>query len=143
MDEPRTYYVLRELNAKSTSQTYVPVDNKKLVGLMRPLLTKSEIEALLSKAKENRLSDVEWQNDNRMRSESFKKIIESGDREGILSLIRTVYENGVKRQQEGKKNFITDENLMRKAERLLSEEFAEVLGIPEDEVAEYIKKAVE
>ncbi len=142
-DEPRKYYVLQELNSKSTSQTFVPVDNKKLVASMRPLLTRSEIEQLLAKAKENKLSDLEWHQDNRLRSEQFRKIIESGDREGILSLIRTVYENGVKRHQEGKKNYLTDENLMRKAERLLSQEFSEVLGISEEDVADYIKQSVE
>ena len=110
---------------------------------MRPLLTKEEIEELLTKIKEKRLSGVEWHNDNRMRSEQFKRIIESGDREAIISIIRSVYENGVKRQQEGKKNFLTDENLMRKAERLISVEFAEVLGISEDDVSEYIRKHVE
>ena len=142
-DEPRKYYVLQELNSRSASQTFVPVDNKKLVASMRPLLTKSEIEQLLAKAKENKLSDLEWHQDNRLRSEQFRKIIESGDREGILSLIRTVYENGVKRQREGKENYLTDENLMRKAERLISQEFSEVLGISEDDVADYIKQSVE
>ena len=142
-DVPRKYYILQDIHSKSTSQTFVPMDNKKLVSSMRPLLTKDEIEELLSKVKEKKLSGVEWHNDNRLRSEQFKKIIESGDREAILSIIRTVYENGVKRQQEGKKNYLTDENLMRKAERLISAEFAEVLGISEDEVSDYIRKHVE
>jgi len=142
-DAPRKYYVLQELHSRSTSQTFVPVDNKRLVASMRPLLTKSEIEELLSKVKENRLPPVEWHKDNRMRSEQFKRIIESGDREAILSVIRSVYENGVKRQQEGKKNYLADENLMRKAERLIAVEFSEVLGISEEDVSEYIKKYVE
>ena len=107
-DEARSYYVLRELNAKSTSQTFVPVENKKLVGLMRPLMTRDEIEELLLKARENRLSELDWHHDNRMRSERFKKIIESGDREGILSLIKAVYENGVKCQKEGRKNSLLE-----------------------------------
>lgn len=143
LDEARKYYVLEELGARSASKTFVPMDNKKLVSSMRPLLTKEEIEELLTKIKEKRLSGVEWHNDNRMRSEQFKRIIESGDREAIISIIRSVYENGVKRQQEGKKNYLTDENLMRKAERLISVEFAEVLGISEDDVSEYIRKHVE
>ena len=142
-DVARRYYVLEEINSKSTSQTFVPVDNKKLVSSMRPLLTRAQIEELLSKVKENKLSEIEWHNDNRMRSEQFKKIIESGDREAILSIIRIVYENGVKRQQEGKKNYLADENLMRKAERLISLEFAEVLGISEADVSDYIKRYVE
>ena len=142
-DEPRKYYILRSLKAKSASETYVPVDNKSLVDSMRPLLTRAEIDALLMKAKENSLCGVEWHNDNRTRNEQFRKIIESGDREGTIALIKAVYENGIKRHSEGKKNFLSDENIMRKAERLIIEEFSEVLGIPEDAVGDYIKRAVE
>ena len=142
-DEPRRYYILRSLKARGASETYVPVDNKSLVDSMRPLLTREQIDALLRKAKENSLCDVEWHNDNRARSEQFRKTIESGDREGTLSLIKAIYENGIKRQSEGKKNFLSDENIMRKAERLIIEEFSEVLGISEDAVGDYIKRAVE
>ena len=135
-DVARKYYVLREVNSTSASHTYVPVDNEKLVGCMHPLLTKEEVMDIISRAEI--IPEVEWQKDNRVRSEKFRRIIESGDREGVISLIKTVYGYGLKRKEEGKKNYLADENLMRKAEKLLYAEFSEVLGIPENEVREFI-----
>ena len=72
--------------------------------------------------------------------ENFRSIIESGDREGIISLIKTVTENGKRRESEGKKNHLTDENFMRKAEKLLFAEFATVLEIPEADVPGFIEE---
>jgi len=136
-DVKRKYYVLCELNSTSSSQTFVPVENKKLVDAMRPLLTKEEIMDIISRIKD--IPEVEWQRDNRIRSERFRSIIESGDREGIIALIKTVYENGKRRSEEGKKNYLADENFMRKAQKLLYSEFSIVLGIPESEVESFIE----
>ena len=61
-----------------------------------------------------------------------------GDREGMISVIKAVYENGVKRHEEGKKNYLADENIMRKAEKVIYSELSIVLGIPENEVADFI-----
>lgn len=135
-DLPRKYYILREVNSNSSSHTYVPVDNKRLVGCMYPLLTKEEVMDIISRAKI--IPEVEWYANNRVRAEKFRSIIESGDRECLISLIRTVYENGLRLKEEGRKNYLTDENLMRKAEKLICSEFSEVLGIPENEVREFI-----
>ena len=137
-DVKHEYYVLRELNSTSSSQTFVPRANKKLVESMRPLLTKDEVMDIIKRIKD--IPEVKWQKDNRVRSEYFRSIIESGDREGIVALIKTVYENGKKRSEEGKKNYLADENFMRKAERLLYSEFSVVLGIPENEVQKFIEE---
>jgi CarD family transcriptional regulator len=139
-DVTRKYYVMCEVGSVVKTMTFVPVDNKNLVAAMRPLLTKDEIMQLLSRVKS--LPDVEWQNDNRIRSEKFRRIIESGDREGMISLIKTIYENGKRRESEGKKNYLADENFMRKAERLICAEFSAVLGIPESEVPEFIAQNI-
>ena len=137
-DAKHEYYVLKDLNSSSTTKTFVPKANKKLVESMRPLLTKDEVMDIIKRIKD--IPEVEWQNDNRVRSEHFRSIIESGDREEILSLIKTVYENGKRRSEEGKKNYLADENFMRKAEKLLYSEFSVVLGIPENEVQKFIEE---
>ena len=135
--EKRKYYVLRADGAPSSSLTFVPVDNEKLTSQMRRLLSREEIEAIIDEARSR--PDEEWIADNRQRSERFKHIIESGDRAGMISMIGAIYKNGEAREAEGKKNFLADENAMKRAERLLYSEFSAVLGIPESEVVEYIK----
>lgn len=140
-DALRSYYVLREVGSRSESLTFVPVDNEKLVSQMRKLLTKDEILQVLHSAKD--APDCEWAKDSRSRAECFRQIMESGDRLKIISMIRTIYNAGIRREDEGKKNFLSDENAMHKAEKLLYSEFSLVLGIPEEDVPEFVKAEME
>lgn len=135
-DVARNYYVLKDLRVNSLCQTFVPVDNEKLVGTMRPILTKNEVMGIICRIKS--IPAAEWQDDNRIRTEKFRNVIESCDTEGMIAIIKAIYEHGIKRQEEGKKNYLADENLLRKAERMLYAEFATVLGIDENEVRDFI-----
>ena len=133
----RKYYVMKEYSSNSPSLTYVPLDNETLTSQMKPLLTRDEIIAVIRKAKNS--SPLEWIEDNRARSEAYKKILSTADRALMLSMIDSVYKTGIRREEEGKKNYIADENSMRRAEKLINSEFALVLGIPESDVPEFIK----
>ena len=137
-DTCRSYYVLRPTLSRTESLTYVPVDNERLVSAMQPLLSREEILYLLHNADD--LQPINWVNESRARQEYFKKIMESGDRERMISMILAIEENGKRREAEGKKNFISDENLKAKAERLLQSEISVVFGIPEEEVAAFVEK---
>lgn len=136
-DVTRRYYVLKEYSSQSSSLTYVPLENEALVSQMKPLLTKDEIVEVIRAAKNS--PGLDWIEDNRARSESYKKILATADRALLLSMIESVYKTGQRREEEGKKNYIADENTMRKAEKLINTEFSLVLGIPESEVPEFIK----
>ena len=135
-DAQRKYYVLKDLRSNFSSQTFVPMDNEKLVGTMRPLLTRDEIMDIISRIKI--IPEAVWNDNNRLRTEKFRSVIESGDTEGIIAVIKAIYASGIKRQAEGKKNYLADENLMRKGEKMLYEEFSMVLDIPENEVRDFI-----
>lgn len=137
IDTPREYFVLRPTLARSDSFTYVPVDNDRLVASMRPLLTRDEVISLIHDARQ--IPPIRWINENRARQEFFKKVMESGDRLQIVAMINAIDENGKRREAEGKKNFLSDENARAKAVRLLHSEFAVVLDIPEDDVSAFIK----
>ena len=137
-DVTKQYYVLKEYASPSSSLTYVPTDNELLLGNIKPLLTKEEIVQVIKEAKESPL--LEWIEDNRARAEFYKKVLATLDRAKMLVMIDTVIDTGKRREKEGKKNYIADENSMRKAEKMISTEFALVLGIPESEVPAFIKK---
>ena len=137
-DEMKKYYVLKEYASPNSSLTYLPLDNEQLLANLKPLLTREEIETAIRTAKDS--PPLEWIEDNRVRADYYKKVLASLDRTKMLVLIDTVIETGKKREKQGKKNFIADENSMRKAEKLLTTEFALVLGIPESEVHAFIKK---
>ena len=140
-DVSRSYYILRPTLARTESFTYVPMDNEKLVSAMRPLLSEGEILSLIRSAKD--MPPIDWVNENRARQEYFKKIMESGDRAKLIAMIRAIDENGMRREAEGKKNFLSDENARAKAEKLLHSEFSVVLGIPEEEVPAFIEKEIQ
>lgn len=140
-DTARRYYVLSSATASSASQTFVPVDNADLVALMRPLLTRDEASSVLSAV--STAPDCAWHADNRKRAEIFKKILESGDRVAILAMIRTVNKAGKLREAEGKKNFLSDDTVAKRAEKLVASELSIVLGISEDAAMELVKKSTE
>ena len=138
LDVNRKYYILEPINGGSGSQTFVPVENENLVSNMRPLLTKQEALALIKSM--DSLPVAKLIPENRARSEHFKGIVESGDRAGMISMIKLVKATGIRRAAEGKKNYLADENCMHKAEKLLHSEISAVFGIPEDEVADFIEQ---
>ena len=138
-DVTRKYYVLREYASPTSSLTYVPKDNETLVSQLKPLLSRDEIFEAIKKAN---ATEIEWIEENRARSENYKRMLASADRVNILAMIQMVRKTGVRREEEGKKNFIADENVMRKAEKMINSEFSIVLGIPEDEVEAFIESTV-
>lgn len=133
----RSYYVLAPMHSKSESQVFVPTDSERLVSMMRPLVTKEEIFEMFSGSAI--LPEVRWIEANRARQEHFKKILESGDRREILAVIRAIDESAKQREMQGKKNFLADENIKLRATNILYSEISVVLGIPEDEVGEFIQ----
>ena len=130
------YYILRAYGTRSESLIYVPVDNERLVLAMRPLLTPEQAKELIYGQAE--LPVIEWITDNRARGERFKAIVESGDRAAMLAMIKMVHESGLAREREGKKNFLTDENIKTKAEKILITELALVLGVSEQEIPSFV-----
>ncbi len=137
-DVCRNYYVLSSALGKNESLTFVPADNEKLSGLMYPLMSESEIYSLLHRAKS--ITPMDWIKENRARQDAFKRVTESGDREKMVAMILAIEENAARRESEGKKSFLTDENAKLKAKRLLYSEIAVVLNIPEEEVGALIDR---
>lgn len=139
-DEDKTYYVLSEYGGKSTSLTYVPLDNEKLISSMHPLLTRDEVAEAVSGA--NGMPDIPWNPDSRARAESYRVVMRSADRTAIFVMIRTVHNTGLRRAEVGKKNFQTDESIMHKAEAIMALELSIVLGITPAEAKMMIDRQV-
>jgi RNA polymerase-interacting CarD/CdnL/TRCF family regulator len=133
----REYYILESICGLGCSQTFVPKDNDQLVSNMHPILTKSEMLDFIRKMES--IPPLDWIADNRARSDRFKSLIESVDREAMISMIKLVRATAVRRAAEGKKNYLADENAMNKAQRLISSEISTVFEISEDEVASFVE----
>ncbi|MBR2354595.1 MAG: CarD family transcriptional regulator [Clostridia bacterium] len=118
--EGTTYYILAPVNdPKST--LFVPMDNERLIALMRPLLSANEISALCEELRSERM---DWVEENRMRNNVFREILSEGDRRKLIVLLNTVTERMEAQVAAGKRILGTDLNAANRAAQLLLEEFS-------------------
>lgn len=133
------YYVLRPL-ATPTCVTYVPTGNEALTGKMRPVMTRDAIGQMIEAVHGETLP---WIEDTRQRAEAYQKILNGGISSELLRLIGCLYLEKKNRTRGGKKFCATDEKILSSAERIVGEEFAYALQIPEKEVSAYIAERME
>ena len=81
---------------------------------------------------------INWIIDDNERKEHYRTILSSGNRLEILNMIRELYIHKQEQLKNGKKMHLSDEQLMKEAERLLYSEFSLVLNIRADEVPKFI-----
>lgn len=129
------YYVLKPIFNENTS-VFVPVDNDVLTAKMQSVLTKSQVKELAQKSTD---IDVVEAKDETQKRELYKTILSSGDREKLMSLIKTIRIERDVRRQNNKKLNINDEQTLRKAELLLYNELGYVLRVDPNEVKNIIK----
>ena len=137
--DDREYYVLSPLT-DPRSTIFVPLDSEVLVSQMRPVLTKEEIDELLSSLERGSLC---WIANDSERKAFCQATIKSGDRLEMLRMIDMLYIHQEEMKDQKKHFHVTDERFLREAEKLLHEEFSFVLGIPRAEVVSYIGERVE
>ena len=132
--QKQDYYVLKPIFNQNTS-VFVPVDNEALTAKMLSALTKAQINGLAKK-----VTDIEVikASDENQKRELYKSILSSGNRERLVSLIKTIRFERDTRREAGKKLNISDEQTLRKAESLLYNEIAFVLGVEPDEAKNII-----
>ena len=137
--EKKEFYCLEPVEQPG-AVFYVPTANPAAVAKLRPILTVTEFEELITTQKERK---VIWIEDENQRKQRYRELISQNDRGELISMVSALYRH--KRQQEecGRKFHICDENFLRDATRLISSEFSLVLGISPSEVADYMKKMLE
>lgn len=137
MHDGRLYYVLQPYYQK-TGKIFTPVDNEKVI--MRQLISKEEAKALIDD-----IPNIEslWIANDKQREETYKKCIRSHECKEYVKIIKTLYMRKQERIAQGKKITATDERYFRQAEDNLYEELSIPLGIPKEEMSDYIAKRIE
>ena len=130
----REYYKLTPVYDEKTV-IFVPKDSEALVGEMRHILSREEIDLIIGDSESR---DYEWIDDAKSRAVAFSEIISGGDRGRILWIIKelSLYKQRV--EAEKKKLYASDAKLLSSAEKVITEEFSFVLGIKREEVLPYI-----
>ena len=132
------YYVLKPVY-QNTSVIYVPVNNPQLVSKMRPVLTRSEVEALIESI--DSIPTV-WENDPVARKASFEALLRSNECRNLIALIKTLNVFRAERLADGKTLPVVEDTFLREAQRLLYDEFADVLNLQPSQVHDYIQRRI-
>ena len=135
----KNYYVLTPAFDEK-NVIYVPSDNEALLAKMRKILSADEIRAIIKNLPEK---STVWIEDDKLRATEYKRIIDSGDREQIMIMIKTLFEKGQEKSASGKKLHALDEALLARAEKMIYEEFSLVLNIKKEDVIPFIAEQIE
>lgn len=130
----KEYYFLKNAYDEKNS-VFVPLDNEKLLGRMRRVLSREEILEMISEFPE---ADSIWVEDDKERNLKFREIMEKGDRREIAQLVKTLFEMKKELSENGRRLHSADETLFLRAEKVICEEFALVLNINKEEVIPFI-----
>ncbi len=137
MGKKRLYYTL--LPQYQDGRIFAPVDTK---TFMRHVITKEKAQELIAKIPTVK-AEIYENNNMRFLSEHYQSFFESHKCSDLLKLVRDVRLKQSDARANGKKLNQVDEKYMRRAEELLHGELAVALGIPKEEVRDYISKSVE
>ncbi len=136
-DKNRLYYVLTPIG-ESAGKIYAPTDNQKV--MMRRIISKEEADRLIDELPQIELL---WVPDDKQREAKYKEALNTCDYRAWVSIVKTLYVRKQERVAQGKKITALDERYMRTAENELYSELSLTLGIPKNEMENYIKERLE
>lgn len=135
--ETLKYYVLRPVYGDNTV-IYCPVDSDKV--RIRKLLLAEEVVALI---REMPAQQGDWIENDNLRKEAQTEILRRGDHKELIALIKTLYRKRTETENSGRRFHRADAEAMAQAEKMLYQEFAQVLDIAPDEVVPFIIGKIE
>ena len=122
------YYVLK-LVRSDCSAVFVPTGNEALVSRIRFVTPADEIRAILAD-KEITMSWIDNKND---RAEFFRSVIAGEDCRELVALVRLLYARAAAVSALGRRLHISDERILREAERMVGDEISVALGVSREE----------
>ena len=123
------YYILVPINDNSLKLN-IPVTNTSIRGLLK----KDEVNAII----DNIINVKVLETDEKNIEAEYKKLLQSGNHEDLIKLIKTTYLRNKERIDKKRKISDTDRNYFEMAEKYLYTEFSVVLDMSFDETKEYI-----
>ena len=130
----KDYYSLNPIYDNSL-KIDVPIDST----LLRDVMSKEKAEDIINSIPSIDIIDV---NDKMMENE-YKRLINEGGYEGLVSVIKTTYLRNNDRLNSKRKISEKDENYFNTAERILYGELAVALDMDIDSIKDYVIKRVD
>ena len=129
------YYVLSSVLDASLR---IKVSVRRATEVMRPLITKAEIKALISRIPDIKTLPASTWN----RGLEYKELLHDGSLESIVCIIKTVHLRQQEKVDNKQKPSDSDKMYFRQAEKLFYNEVAASLGVGYDEAKAYITQEV-
>lgn len=136
IDRKTVTYLALEPIGQEGARYLVPTHNGAAMGKIKHILSREELEALMES--ESVLSGS-WIWDENLRKKTYRELISSGDRAGLMQMMHTLYQHRDARKAAGKKIHLCDEIFLRDAEKLLAGEFSIVLGMVPEQAKQYLR----
>lgn len=133
---PRQYYLLKPLYQDGTIR--IPMDTK---AFMRPVISRDEAERLIDAIPT--LSPEAYHDRNLTQlAAHYQQALGSHECADLIELVMSIYAKKQYVESKKRKFGQVDARFMKRAENLLYGEFSVALGIPFDDVQDYIAKRV-
>lgn len=136
-DKDTLYYKLSPVY--DTEVIYTPVDTK---AFMRPVMSKSDAEALIDRIP-SIPENVCDSRDMKMLSEKYRACLNTHQNDDLVRLIKSVYQKNLRSIQAGRHMGQTDQQYMKRAEKMLYGELSIALEMEYDQIQPYIKRRVD
>lgn len=130
-DELHDYYILKPVFDQG-STIFVSTKKEALVSKMIPLLCRDDIYMLMDNLS---ISESYWIDNESVRKEEYKTIIESNDRAKQLSIFKAILLHRQKLIALKRKMHSCDEIILKNVEKRLYEEFAFVLETTKEDIS--------
>lgn len=134
--KPVTYLALEPVG-QDGSKFLVPTHNASAMAKLRPVLSQQELEAMLAS---DTVRKDGWIKDENLRKQTYRELINSGDRAKLLQMVRTLYRHKAQQAAAGRKVHLCDDNFLRDAEKLLLSEVSIVLNLDQEQAKKYIRE---
>lgn len=140
VDRKRIKYFALEPLDQPGARYFVPSENPAALAKLRHLISREDLEVLLSSSE---IRQNCWITDENQRKQRYRELINSSDRVALLRMINTLHQHKKEQAAAGRKFHLCDDNFLRDAEKLLNAEFSLVLNIQPSEVGNYILSALD
>lgn len=130
-------YAVLETQDNPRTTIYLPLSNPVLMSRVHPVPSAGELLSAL-----HALPDGagDWVENQDARRQHCRQDLNSGDSIRLLGMVHSLLSYRLRRTRAGKKLPSTDEQLLREARRLLDGELSFVLGIPREEVPDFVAR---
>lgn len=131
-----TYLVLEPLE-QDGSRYLVPTHSESAMSKLRRMLSKEELLQILQSSE---VREDGWIRDENLRKQTYRELINSGDRTALMKMICTLYRHKAQQALAGKKVHQCDDNFLRDAERLLTGEISIVMEMESAAALAFIRE---